>query len=97
MIDFETFRSLVGTSVVADSVEHGPVELQIIETERAAGDRPDNAFSVLFKGPLDSFLEQQTCAFRVGDTSEPIFVVPVNQQADGYLYEAVFTALDSPQ
>lgn len=96
MPDFDTFDALTGTEVNALSPEHGSVPLQVLSVEKAAGDRPDNAYSVLFKGPLDLFLEQMTYDFALGDSADsPIFVVPVMEEPDGYVYEAVFTTLDS--
>lgn len=96
MPDFETFDVLAGTEVTALSPEHGSVPLQVLGAEKAAGDRPDNAYSVLFKGPLEMFLEQMTYEFALGDAgTSPIFVVPVREDDDGYVYEAVFTAIDT--
>lgn len=95
MLDFETFNALVGTQVSALSAEHGAVPLEVVEVKKADGvDRPDNAFSVLFKGPRELFLEQSTydTTLRENDT-HAIFVVPVIEESDGYVYEAVFTAL----
>ena len=94
MLDFGTFNGLVGHKVTARSETHGSVLLEVTEVEQAAGDRPDNAFSVLFKGPSEPFLEQMTHEIDLGASgSHPVFLVPVNQHSDGFEYEAVFTAL----
>jgi hypothetical protein len=48
-------------------------------------------FTLLFRGPLDRFFEQNT--YDLGHDVlglEPIFIVPVGRQADGFLYQAVF-------
>ena len=95
MLDFELFKGLAGSSVAALSEEYGSVMLEITEVEQAAGDRPDNAFSVLFKGPAEPFLEQMTHEITLGDHgNHAIFLVPINEQSDGYVYEAVFTAFN---
>lgn len=93
MLDFGMFKELVGTKVAALSEAHGSVMLEITEAEQSPGDRPDNAFSVLFKGPLDAFLEQSTHQLTIGDHGDhAVFMVPINEHSDGYVYEAVFTA-----
>lgn len=48
-------------------------------------------FTLLFRGQLDRFLEQNT--YVLGHDvlgAEPIFIVPVGRQADGFHYQAVF-------
>jgi hypothetical protein len=97
MLDFETFNVLVGTHVSALSAEHGAVPLEVVEVKKADGvDRPDNAFSVLFKGPRELFLEQSTYETTLGEAgTHAVFIVPVIEESDGYVYEAVFTALNA--
>ena len=91
----EHFGGVVGTTFRAD-LDGSVVELQLTQADRAPGEaRPDNAFSLLFKGPPDPFLPQgirELVHDELG--SHAIFLVPVGQSEDGYLYEAVFTRLD---
>lgn len=71
------------------------VELEVMEAEKAAGQRADNAFSVVFRGPHEPRLMQ-----RMYDIEHPdlgvlsLFLVPVGHLKDGMLYEAVFTRLE---
>ena len=95
MLNFEIFKELVGSEVAALSEVHGSVMLEITEAEKTPGDRPDNAFAVLFKGPSEPFLDQMTHEVTLGDNgSHAIFMVPINEASDGYVYEAVFTSFD---
>ncbi len=90
------FAVLVGATFRVDLGENGVVELELTQAEKAKGeDRPDHAFSVLFKGPPDPFLPQGMHDLEHDDLgSHPIFLVPIAEQEDGFLYEAVFTRLD---
>jgi hypothetical protein len=86
----ETFRAVVG--------EQDVVELELTEAEKVSGERPDNAHSIVFKGPLDEFLEQRTYDVEhdaLGCLS--IFLVPIAQKKDGFLYQAVFTRFDEEE
>jgi hypothetical protein len=50
------------------------------------------AFSLEFRGPLDRFVPQRTYVFTHADLGEfPMFIVPIAQREDGFLYEAVFS------
>ncbi len=84
----DTFR------VVAGDV--GVVELELTEAKQAAGEhRPDNAFSILFRGPPDRFLAQGIHDLEHEALGTlPIFLVPIAETEDGFLYEAVFTRLE---
>ena len=85
---------MVGQTVVLASDEHGELTLELVEAEKAKGDRPDQAFSVLFKGPADPLLDQQIYEMDLGPLgSHPLFLVPVMEESNGYVYEAVFTRL----
>lgn len=50
-------------------------------------------FSMLFVGPREAFLPQMTYVLSHETLGEhlDIFLVPIEQNASGYLYEAVFT------
>ena len=52
--------------------------------------RDAGGFRLEFRGPLEPLLPQATHAFRRGDATHEIFVVPVGRDADGHLYEAIF-------
>ena len=93
-LTYERFAEMIGSSVSLELEKHGTITLEVIEAEEAPGPRPDNAFSVLFKGPPDRLLAQATYPMDLGPLgSHPLFLVPVMEQSDGYVYEAMFTRL----
>ena len=57
-LTYERFSEMIGATVSLESEDHGPIMLEVIEAEEATGPRPDQAFSVLFKGPPDPLLAQ---------------------------------------
>ena len=77
-----------------------PVELELIEVKTYGNkDKPGERggmerFSVLFRGPLNAFLQQATYPLsheKMG--SFDIFLVPLSREEKGYSYEAVFNYL----
>lgn len=72
--------------------ETGPaIELQLVEAGNAGKAAPGyEQFSLVFRGPLDSFLEQAIYSFehdKIG-TFE-LFIVPIKQDQEGFLYQAI--------
>ena len=55
------------------------------------GHREDGAFRLQFLGPPDPILPQGIYAFRLGDETDDIFIVPIEQVESGIQYEAIFT------
>ncbi len=76
--------------VVHDGPE--PFELALIEVaDRTPAGFPGEQFSLLFKGPSDLMLLQQTCTLEHPEMGPvTLFLVPVDQKKDGYRYEAFF-------
>lgn len=96
-LTFDVMQPLVGTSFWAEFPNDTKVELRALETrkvmESAAARLPRAPFSVFFLGPLTFLLKQSTYLVNHDTFRQaiPIFLVPVGQQADGYVYEAVFS------
>ncbi|HZT57421.1 MAG TPA: hypothetical protein VFA21_02230 [Pyrinomonadaceae bacterium] len=72
-----------------------PVELELVEvkgwTTRPEEEQGMERFSLVFRGPSDIFVPQQTYRLahdRMGEMD--IFLVPVARESDGFRYEAVF-------
>ncbi len=67
-------------------------ELALIEVaDKTPAGFPGEQFSLLFKGPLEVMLLQQTCTLEHPEMGQVmLFLVPVDQKKDGYRYEAVF-------
>ncbi len=91
-LTFTQFEPLVGNEFRVVSLEE-PVFLSLVEVEkRTHGEREGGAFSVLWKGPLEPLLPQQTYAIEHPELGvREYFIVPVAEKTDGYQYEAVFT------
>lgn len=70
----------------------GAVDLELVEaTDRTPERFEGEQFSLIFKGPPDTYLPQQIYALEheaMGRLN--LFLVPVDQRKDGYRYEAFF-------
>ena len=72
--------------------ETGPAtELQLIEAGNVGQAAPGHEqFSLVFRGSLDSFLEQAIYSFehdKIG--AFEMFIVPVRRDQEGFLYQAI--------
>lgn len=69
------------------------VPLELIEVKKlGAGERNGGAFSLLWQGPKEPYLAQQTLKVSHAEIGEhAIFLVPVAEKSTGYQYEAIFT------
>ena len=67
------------------------VELELIELSEGRTNPGHEIFSLTFRGPIEAFLGQGMVSMShdaIGDFE--LFIVPVAQTSDGFLYEAVF-------
>lgn len=70
------------------------VDLELVEVSEPRSTPRQERFSLLFRGPLDFYLEQRS--YRIDHDllgSHDFFLVPVGQQPDGFRYEMVFNLL----
>lgn len=96
-LTIESFEPHVGSSFWAIGDQGGKVELRLIRVGRVmeseAARLQRTAFSLFFMGPKSVYLPQ--AIYNVAHESFPeplgIFLVPVGEEPDAYLYEAVFT------
>jgi hypothetical protein len=96
-LTYDTVLPLVGTSMFVDPEKDHRVELRIIhvgkvmESERALLQR--DAFSIFFAGPKSYKITQGSYPTRHDAFPEPffLFLVPLEEQEEFYVYEAVFT------
>jgi|SRR5688500_1093140 len=94
---FEMMEPLVGTSFWAYPEEGHKVELRVVRVakvmESEAARLKRTAFSIFMVGPASYQIKQGTFAMTHDAFEEPfhMFIVPVEEGAEGYLYEAVFT------
>ncbi len=68
------------------------IDLELVEANDKTPERFDGEqFSLIFKGPPDSYIEQQTCPLEHPAMGRlDLFLVPVDQKKDGFYYEAFF-------
>lgn len=67
------------------------VELELIELSEGRVNSGHENFSLTFRSPLEAFLGQGMVPMAhdaIGDFE--LFIVPIAQTSDGFLYEAVF-------
>ena len=93
-LSIDTFSALKNTTFRLYSGAVKTVEVELIEV-KALKDRPKlDAFSLIFKGPADLSLAQNT--YRVKHKylkSFKLLIVPVKQDGSGVYYEAIFNRL----
>jgi hypothetical protein len=72
--------------------ENAPaVTLQLIEVSGDGVKGQQEQFALLFRGPLETFLEQSLHHIEHGQLGQfDLFLVPVARKPEGFEYEAVF-------
>lgn len=96
-LTFEKAKELEGTSIWAYPEPDHKIELRVVQVakvmESEAAKLKRTAFSIFLLGPPSYLLKQGAFPMTHDAFAEPsyLFVVPVEQRPDGYLYEAVFT------
>ena len=94
-ITYENFKELLHSKFQVQG-SAGSVELELIEAngkpaEAVKTQLPVGNFSLLFAGPTNSFLPQQTYQFtheKLGTFD--LFIVPIGKDQNGYRYQAIF-------
>jgi hypothetical protein len=93
-LSFETFSALKNTDF---HLYHGAVKLVEVELTQVKALKPRrnlNAFSLVFKGPADLSLRQNTYRVRHKELRPfKLLVVPFKQDETGVYYEAIFNRL----
>jgi hypothetical protein len=92
----ETFQPFVGRpfAILVGSERFMPAHLIEVRQLAADGDarRKRTPFSLVFRGPAGGNLPQDMYDLKSGDFDLPgVFLVPLGPDAEGMLYEAVFT------
>ncbi len=74
------------------------VELTLTDTQQATGQRSGNTFTLIFGGPSTPRLDQHIHELKHADLGAlAIFLVPVAEEKDRMVYEAVFNRLTEVQ
>jgi hypothetical protein len=90
----EAFRQQAGTKFKVQVDEDNAVDLDLVEISDIKLFPGQESFEIVFRGPLDAFLEQGVRAFAHDELGEfEIFIVPIRQDNQGVYYEAVFNRL----
>ncbi len=98
-ISYGAFRSRLQTTFLVHVPEASPVRLRLIEAKVLPSMAPTGsvltheAFSLLFSGPSDHRLEQQTYQFSHETLPRwPMFIVPMRRSGgEGCYYQAIFS------
>ena len=88
----ETFAPHVGTDFTATVTDAQSIPLRLTEVQPGQSNERVLQFSLLFRGPLTPSLPQNTYHLAHGHLGEmDLFLVPVAREADGMMYQAVFS------
>ena len=90
----EAFTQNANTKFQVQADENNAVELELAEISEIKLYPRQEEFSLVFRGPLDAFLDQGGRLFKHDQMGEfELFIVPIKQDADGFYYEAIFNRL----
>lgn len=90
----EEFSKHANTKFQVQLDQHPPVDLDLIEVSELKVYPQQEEFTILFRGPLEAFLDQGARFLRHDLMGEfELFIVPVKQDAEGFYYEAVFNRI----
>ncbi|HSE25431.1 MAG TPA: hypothetical protein VLB68_27460 [Pyrinomonadaceae bacterium] len=94
VLSHEAFKQSVNTKFQIPIAEESCVELELTEVSELKLYPQQEEFSIVFRGPLESFLDQGIQTFdheKLGQFE--LFLVPIRQDEHGFYYEAVFNRL----
>jgi hypothetical protein len=90
----EAFTQHANTKFQVPIDENTAVELELIEVSELKLHPRQEEFSLEFRGPLNMFLGQGVRNFEHEQMGNfELFIVPVEQDAQGFYYEAVFNRI----
>jgi hypothetical protein len=89
-LHLESFSEHVNSKFSVKRESAGAVELQLVEAQSVGANPAYEQFSLLFRGPLNSFLEQSIYSFEHDDLGTfEMFIVPVRQDKNGFQYQSI--------
>ena len=90
----EAFTKHANTKFQVQADGNTPVELELTEVSELKLYPRQEEFAILFRGPLDTFLDQGARYFSHDEMGQfELFIVPVRQDAHGYYYQAIFNRI----
>jgi len=90
----ETFARCLNTQFqIQDDAAHA-LALELIEVSETRAHAHNEAFSIVFRGPRETFLPQNTYRLHHDEIGTfDLFIVPIGQDQRGFYYQAVFNRL----
>ena len=90
----ETFSQHANTKFKTQVDENTTVELELVEVSELKVHPRQEEFAIELRGPLETFLGQGVRLFTHEQMGQfELFIVPVQQDAQGFYYEAVFNRI----
>lgn len=90
----EAFSQNLNTKFQVVLDENTTVELELVEVSEVKLHPRQEEFAVEFRGPLEMFLDQGVRDFAHEQLGRfELFIVPVERDAQGFYYEAVFNRI----
>ena len=90
----DEFARQVNTMFQIQSAEGPDVDLDLIEVSDLKLHPQQEEFTIVFRGPLNAFLDQGIRAVTHEQMGQfEIFLVPIRQDQHGFYYEAVFNRI----
>ena len=90
----EAFSQNTNTKFQIPIDEQRNVDLELVEVSEIRLLPQQEQFAIVFRGPLDMFLDQGTRPFRHEQMGQfELFLVPISRDDQGVYYEAVFNRI----
>ncbi len=87
----DAFSSSLNSKFTVSVEPDRKLELELIEVSELKTSPSQEQFAIVFRGPNEIFLGQGMCTFEHEQMGQfDLFLVPINQDRDGYYYEAIF-------
>jgi hypothetical protein len=94
MIHLEEYLPHVGSGFEVRYPDGSVIPLMLAEARDLGSTAQQEQFTITFQGPAQPFLPQGTYGLIHGGLGEmALFLVPIAQSPEGYLYQAVFNRL----
>ncbi|HEX8144745.1 MAG TPA: hypothetical protein VF553_19405 [Pyrinomonadaceae bacterium] len=87
----DTFTQRLNSKFTIKPEHANPFEAELIRAQDVGTSPRQIQFSIVFRGPLDTFLPQAMYEFEHEELgSFALFIVPISQDEEGFYYEAIF-------
>ena len=98
MLTHDTFAGLENEKFKIQGINGQQVELVLEELSEITTLPSHENFSILFRGSNEVFLTEGTYPFNHESTGPfDLFIVPIAQDANGFVYQSVFNRLRQPE